>query len=72
MYATWFTMQYSALEIVGLTAIIALTTLALKETWKFLYTVYIGHALGRSISLKNIGQWASKSFCYWSFAMSWT
>ena len=60
-------MQYSMLEIVGLIAVIGITVFSLKEIWKFLYTTYIGHALGRSISLRNIGQWASKFFVVYSF-----
>ena len=54
-------MKYSVLEVVGITALTSLAFFALKETWKFLYTAFIGHALGRNLSLRNIGQWAGKS-----------
>lgn len=50
--------KYTALELIGLGAIATITWFVFKETWRFLYTTYIGHALGRTISLKNIGQWA--------------
>ena len=50
--------KYTALELIGLGAIATITWFVFKETWRFLYTTCIGHALGRTISLKNIGQWA--------------
>ena len=53
-------MKYTLLEIVGLSAIGTLTWFVCKEVWRFLYTTYIGHALGRCVQLKKIGQWAGR------------
>lgn len=53
-------MKYTLLEIIGLSAIGTVTWFVINELWKFCYSTYIGHALGRSVSLKNIGQWAGK------------
>ena len=55
-------MAFTNLEIVGLSAIVVVASFVLSELWKFLYTTRIGHALGKTISLKDIGQWAGKSF----------
>lgn len=54
-------MKYTWLELVGLASIGTVSWFVLREVWKFLYSTFIGHALGRSLSLKNIGQWAGKS-----------
>jgi len=51
-------MGFSVLEVVGFTAIVSLTVFVLNELWKFLYTTRIGYALGKTISLKDIGEWA--------------
>jgi len=51
-------MAFTNLEIVGLSAIVVVASFVLSELWKFLYTTRIGHALGKTISLKDIGQWA--------------
>jgi len=51
-------MAFSVLEAVGFTFIVGLTIYVLNELWKFLYTTRIGYALGKTISLKNIGEWA--------------
>ena len=59
-------MGFSVLEVVGFTAIVSLTVFVLNELWKFLYTTRIGYALGKTISLKDIGEWASK------FSLSFT
>ena len=50
----------SALEIVGVSALAIFAGLVLRELSSFLYTTYIGHALGKTIALKNIGQWAGE------------
>jgi len=57
--------NYTALEWIGLGAILTITWFVFKETWRFLYTTFLGHALGRSISLRNIGQWAGKRLSWW-------
>jgi len=51
-------MAFSFLEVVGFTVIVGLTIYVLNELWKFLYTTRIGYALGKTISLKDIGEWA--------------
>ena len=56
----WHKMAFSVLEAVGFTFIVGLTIYVLNELWKFLYTTRIGYALGKTISLKNIGEWASQ------------
>ena len=54
-------MKYTLLELIGLASIGTVSWFVLREVWKFLYSTFIGHALGRSLSLKNIGQWAGRS-----------
>jgi len=51
-------MGFSVLEVAGVLSICASAFFVLREVWDFLYTCYIGHALGKTISLRNIGQWA--------------
>jgi 17beta-estradiol 17-dehydrogenase / very-long-chain 3-oxoacyl-CoA reductase len=54
--------KYSALECFGLVAIAGIISVILAEAWKLLYTCFLGHALGHSLSFKNIGRWAGKNF----------
>jgi hypothetical protein len=54
-------MKYTLLELIGLASIGTVSWFVLREVWKFMYSTFIGHALGRSLSLKNIGQWAGRS-----------
>ena len=51
-------MPFTLLEIFGVAASLASVYLILRELWNIFYTSYVGHALGRTISLRNIGQWA--------------
>ncbi|KAK4028992.1 hypothetical protein OUZ56_022009 [Daphnia magna] len=51
-------MKYTLLELIGLASIGTVSWFVLRGVWKFLYSTFIGHALGHSLSLKNIGQWA--------------
>ena len=60
-------MTYSPLEITGAVAICAGAYFVLRELWDFLYTCFIGHALGRSISLRDIGQWAGTFHYYYYY-----
>jgi len=51
-------MGLTALEVAGVSAICVSAFLVLREVWDFIYTSYLGHALGKTLPLKNIGQWA--------------
>lgn len=65
-------MKYTLLELIGLASIGTVSWFVLRGVWKFLYSTFIGHALGHSLSLKNIGQWAgrSRSFFFQYFDLS--
>lgn len=56
-----YNMKYTLLELIGLASIGTVSWFLFREVWKFMYSTFIGHALGRSLSLKNIGQWAGRS-----------
>lgn len=56
-----YNMKYTLLELIGLASIGTVSWFVFREVWKFMYSTFIGHALGRSLSLKNIGQWAGRS-----------
>ncbi len=53
-------MGLTALEVAGVSAICVSAFLVLREVWDFIYTSYLGHALGKTLPLKNIGQWAGE------------
>lgn len=48
----------ATLEVLGLIALVLLVWLLFSTAWRFLYTSFIGHALGHTVSPKEMGKWA--------------
>lgn len=48
----------SALEYIGVAGSAVFTWFVLSEIWKIVYTSFLGHAIGRSVKVKQMGRWA--------------
>jgi len=46
------------LEYIGVAGSAVFTWFVLSEIWKIFYTSFLGHAIGRTISVKKLGSWA--------------
>lgn len=56
--------KMTPLEYIGVAGSAVFTWFVLSEIWKIFYTSFLGHAIGRTISVKKLGGWAGKLVDY--------